>query len=177
MTKSKFGKVGLDVGVLGRLSRLIWGILILIPILLSIARDFSSATPSTSFYTSAVFYLLLIVVIYTLAYWFLGERLFAKANPWVNTAILVGPAFAIAWWPYFFAPVFSLQIPLSLSVAMGIYIGISFIIQWKIKYGGCEVVSIPILLFKKRYTTYCVPLVAVDAIEKIVVDRKGELPT
>lgn len=32
-------------------------------------------------------------------------------------------------------------------------------------------VALPILLFKKRYTTYCVPLVALDAVEKQVSQR------
>jgi hypothetical protein len=47
-----------------------------------------------------------------------------------------------------------------------VYVGISLLLQWKIKYGGCEVVSLPIILFKRRYVTYCIPLVAVDAMEK-----------
>ena len=54
---------------------------------------------------------------------------------------------------------------------MGVDIGASFILQWRIKYGGCEVVALPVVLFKKRYTTYCVPLVALDVVEKQIVDR------
>jgi len=40
------------------------------------------------------------------------------------------------------------------------------ILQWRIKYGGCEVVSLPIMLFKRRYTTYCIPLAVLDAAER-----------
>ena len=32
--------------------------------------------------------------------------------------------------------------------------------------------AIPIILFKRRYTTYCVPLVALDAVEKAVMNRR-----
>jgi hypothetical protein len=52
------------------------------------------------------------------------------------------------------------------------YIGLSFLLQWRLNYGGCEVVSLPILLFRKRYPTYCIPLVVLDAVEKAVVDRR-----
>jgi hypothetical protein len=33
------------------------------------------------------------------------------------------------------------------------------------------VVALPIILSKSRYTTYCLPLVALDAVEKVVVER------
>ena len=56
---------------------------------------------------------------------------------------------------------------------MGVYIGVSFILQWRIGYGGCEVVSIPIILLRRRYVTYCIPLVALDAVEKKIVDSFG----
>ena len=60
---------------------------------------------------------------------------------------------------------------------MGVYIVLSFILQWRIKYGGCEVVALPIILFKKRYTTYCMPLVALDAVEKRVMDTLAKSET
>ena len=41
----------------------------------------------------------------------------------------------------------------------------------RIGYGGCEVVTLPILLLRKRYPTYCIPLVALDAVEKVVMDN------
>ena len=63
-------------------------------------------------------------------------------------------------------------LPIPFILAMGLYIGASFLLQWKLKYGGGEGVAIPILLFTKRYATYCIPLVAVDAVEKVVADRK-----
>jgi len=126
---------------------------------------------SLSFYGQAALYLIGIAVTYSVVYYLLGERLFAKANPWINTLILVGPAIFIIWWNIVFAAFVEFQLPPALGFAMGAYVGISFILQWKIKYGGCEVVALPIILFKRRYTTYCVPLVALDAVEKVIVDR------
>lgn len=101
----------------------------------------------------------------------LGKDFSARANPWINTAIFVGPAYVGAWSELLFQPLSGVALPTALPLAMSAYIGMSFILQWKIRYGGCEVVTLPILLSKRRYTTYCLPLVAVDAAEKVVVER------
>lgn len=172
--RSRYGTLGLDVGIVGRWSRLGWGILILLPITVNVIFNLESLTESLGFYALVAVYLISIVVAYTFVYWFLGERLFARANPWINTTILVGPAFLVAWWELLVRPFTGISLPLELSLAMGLYIGISFILQWRIAYGGCEVVAVPILLFKRRYTTYCIPLVALDAVEKAVVDRSAK---
>ena len=58
-----------------------------------------------------------------------------------------------------------------LPLAMSVYIGLSFILQWKMRYGGCEVVALSIILSRRRYTTYCIPLIALDAVEKVVIER------
>ena len=171
--RSSFGTVGLDVGFVGRWSRLVWGLLILTPIVYDVSTR-SDLLGSGDFYLQAALYLVGITAAYVLVYWALGERFFATANPWVNTAILVGPAFMVAWWPILFAPVTGIEIPEALALGMGIYVGISFILQWRIGYGGCEVVSIPIILLRRRYVTYCIPLVALDAVEKKVVNSRAE---
>lgn len=169
--KSRYGKLGVDVGIFGRWSRLFWGILILAPLTIATLQDIADGGVSSSFYVQTALYFAGILVAYTAVYWFLGERLFARANPWINTVILVGPAIVVAWWNLILYPITGFRLPGPLQLAMGLYIGISFILQWKISYGGCEVVSIPILLFKRRYATYCVPLVALDAVEKAIIDR------
>ena len=179
LQNSKYGTLGLDVGVIGRWSRLIWGLFILLPLAFSISQSFGSSNPElnitgeyysfsdpVNFYTLTVFYFITILVAYTAVYWYLGDRFLKRTNAWINTLIFVGPAFLVAW-----LPIAGVALPVTLRLAMLLYIGISFIIQWKIKYGGCEVVSVPILLFKKRYETYCIPLVAIDAVEKAIVDR------
>ena len=55
----------------------------------------------------------------------------------------------VAFWNITIGLLTEFSLPLAFVIAMGIYIGISFILQWKIEYGGCEVVAVPILLFKK----------------------------
>ena len=82
----------------------------------------------------------------------------------------------VVWWKLIFAPLAGFDLPQAFSLAMGVYVGLSFILQWRIKYGGCEVVAVPIILLKKRYTTYCVPLVALDAVEKKVVNTLAKSP-
>jgi len=170
-SRSRFGTLGLDVGVFGRWSRLAWGVLLLIPIAYAVVT--SDLLDSGVFYSQAVLYLVGITAAYVFVYWAFGERFFASANPWVNTAIFVGPAFTVGWWPILVAPVTGFELPEALVLAMGVYIGVSFILQWRIGYGGCEVVSIPIILLRRRYVTYCIPLVALDAVEKKIVDSLG----
>ncbi len=167
----KFGKLGLDVGIFGRWSRLLWGAAILIPLAFGAVGDLQSSGTSLSFYGLAGVYVVGISAAYVAVYWAFGERIFARANPWVNTAVGVGPAFVVAGWDRLIGPSTGLSLPTALPLAASAYIGISFILQWKIKYGGCEVVALPIILSKRRYTTYCLPLVALDAVEKVVVER------
>jgi len=167
----KFGKLGLDVGLFGRWSRLLYGIAILVPLAFGTAEDLRGSGSSLSFYGLAGIYFLGIVAAYVSVYWALGERIFARANPWINTAVFVGPAFVVAWWNLLLEPLTGVGSPSSLPLAMSVYIGISLILQWKIRYGGCEVVVLPIILSRRRYPTYCIPLVAVDAVEKVVVER------
>lgn len=172
--KSKFGTLGLDVGVLGRWSRLISGLLILIPLVVNVGLSFSPSVSSIRFYGLFLVYFIAILVVYSLAYRFLGERFLARVNPWVTTVIFVGPAILVDWWNLLVAPFTNLGLPQPLVLAMTVYIAISLILQWRIKYGGCEVVSIPILLFRRRYPSYCIPLVVIDAVEKVVVDTKAK---
>jgi hypothetical protein len=84
----------------------------------------------------------------------LGERLFARANPWFNTVVFVGPAFVATWWEILFHPLGGLGL------------------QWVRSGGSAHVLS------KCRYTIYCIPLVVVDAVEKVLltVRRPKEVP-
>lgn len=184
-TKAGYGTLGLDVGTVGRWSRLLLGVLYLVPIILSILINLSELVIPTEltrvsiskaftvFYGPMFLFFAGILLAYTGAYLFLGERILARGNTWLNTVIFVVPAFIAVWWNVTIGLITGISLPLAFVVAMGIYIGISFILQWQIEYGGCEVVSIPILLFKRRYQTYCIPLVALDALEKKIIESRA----
>jgi hypothetical protein len=168
---SDFGILGQDMGNAGRWSRLVFGLGFLI---LGIVLLVFSA--SLTYYAQTTIFFLLIVVAYIAAHYLLGEPVLAKRNPWIGTTILVLPMLylmfsailgigighIISWvvidWP--------------LSTAAIIYVGISFLIIWKTGYGGCEVVGIPNILFRRSYRTYCIPLVLVDVLEKRRIDLK-----
>ena len=77
-----------------------------------------------------------ITATYVLVYWAFGERFFAITDPWINTAVLVGPVFVVVWLPTIFAPLTDIEIPEALTLAIGLYVGISLILQWRIGYGG-----------------------------------------
>ena len=85
----KFGKVGLDVGKFGRWSRLLWGTALLLPLLVGAIQDLQGSGHSLSFYGVTGFYFLGISAAYIFVYWSLGEQIFARANPWFNTAVSV----------------------------------------------------------------------------------------
>ena len=102
---SKFGTLGLDVGFVGRWSRLILGFLFVGPVAVQIANDLRTSGGDLSPYVPTVAYLAGIVAAYVAVYWVLGERLFARGFVWTNTAILVGPAAVVAWWNLTVGPV------------------------------------------------------------------------
>ncbi|MEE2898284.1 MAG: DUF6410 domain-containing protein [Gemmatimonadota bacterium] len=57
------------------------------------------------------------------------------------------------------------------AAAMLLYVGISLLVQFFTTYGGCEVIAIQNLIFRKRASSYCVPLLPLDLAEKAIVDR------
>ncbi|MGH2356370.1 MAG: DUF6410 domain-containing protein, partial [Chloroflexota bacterium] len=111
------------------------------------------AADPTAFLLQAVAYLAAITLAYVAAYWLLGERLFARAMPWLNTLILVGPALLIGYWNLTLGYALGRELPAPLVLAMLTYISISFVVQAVIGYGGCEVVALPILVFRRRYVS------------------------
>ncbi|MQA00015.1 MAG: hypothetical protein GEU80_11925 [Dehalococcoidia bacterium] len=170
---SAYGALGIDVGVVGRWSRLALGILLLAPIAAQVAGDLDGDGEPLGFYLRVTAYLVAIAAAYVVAYRVLGRPVLERAHPWVNTAIFVGPALSSAWWNVLVAPWSSIELPADLVMASGLYIGLSFLLQWRIRYGGCEVVSLPIVLTGERYQTYCIPIVAADAVEQRIVDHRA----
>lgn len=150
--------LGLNAGLVGRWTRLILGSII--P-LLSIVRVLVNEQPSMEFLLVKAVYFAVIFAIYLAAHYFLGERFLAHANPWIGTAVLVGPptvALALALGPSEF------------QLALALYIAISLTFNFIMSYGGCEVMAIPSLIFRRRYVVYC-PWNVVDVVDKVMGER------
>ena len=158
--KSSF-RLGLDAGPIGRVARLILGGII--PIY-SIIRLLLNSDLTLSFYAQAVLYFAAIFLVYLAAHYFLGERLLARVNPWVGTLILVGPPTV--------ALLFQLG-PGPFQLALGLYVSISLIFNFIMSYGGCEVMALPSLIFRRRYVVYC-PWNVVDLADKVIADSPAK---
>ncbi len=156
-TAKSFGKLGRDVGIIGRWFRLIAGAGLAGYVVVHAIR-----VPSATGLAELAIYFVATLGAYTAASYLLGPRLLARSNAWLGTAILLGPL----------AVIFALELgPHVLHHALLLYIGVSLILSFFMRYGGCEVMSIPSLLFGTRYTVYC-PLNAVDMVEKAAADRR-----
>jgi hypothetical protein len=83
------------------------------------------------------------VVGYTAVTWLLGERLFRGADPWLLAILLVAPALVL------------FLFPAQLVIGYDAFLGISMVVQAAIGYGGCEIMGIPTLFVRRRYTVYC----------------------
>ncbi|MFQ5832395.1 MAG: hypothetical protein ACE5H4_06820 [Candidatus Thorarchaeota archaeon] len=168
---SGFGTLGRDVGVVGRWSRLASGLGFLALGVLLLAWN-----QSQTYYALTAIYLIVIVGLYIVAHYLLGERVLAGRSPWIGTAILVIPMMYLIFSAYLGVGIGQWlglpEIDWPLSTAAILYVGISFLIIWRTGYGGCEVVGIPNILFKRSYRTYCIPLVVVDVLEKRRIDLK-----
>ena len=169
-----YGEVGVNVGSVGRWIRFILGILIVA----LVATDFYPVTHthSAAFYLMMAISLLGIIGVYTLVHMLIGDTLSGK-SAWWGTLIFVAPAMFLLLGPSFdpglqighWLNVPTLNHPFMLALLL--YVGLSFFFQWRAHYGGCEVVAIPNFLFRKNYGSYCVPLLPLDALEKMIVEK------
>jgi len=174
---SKYGRVGWDVGIVGRWFRLMMGVLVTGLVVL----DFVGASHTHSLRTNVltgVFFVGFILV-YMAAYLLVIDRVKDK-SPWIPTVIFVFPAM------YFIANGMFVPFELSfgnliglpyvnhpISLAILLYVGVSLAVQFFTKYGGCEVIAIQNLIYRKRCSSYCVPLLPLDMAEKMIVDAVG----
>ncbi len=171
---SKYGKVGRDVGVVGRWIRLLIGMVMTLVVL----YDFFGGTHTHSLRTNTLIVLFFVgfIFAYLAGYLLIAEKIKDK-SPWIATMIFVFPAM------YFFVNGFFVPSELSfgyligmpyinhpITIAIILYVGISFPIQFFTKYGGCEVIAIQNLIYRKNYSSYCVPLLPIDILEKTIVD-------
>jgi len=171
---ASYGEVGINVGSVGRWTRLVLGFLVIV----FVATDFYPATHAHSA-TSLLMMVLSFVgitTVFTLVHVMIGDKLRGK-SAWWGTLIFVVPTMFLLLGPSFNS---SLQVGHWLNMpelnhpfmlALLLYVGVSFFFQWGARYGGCEVVAIPNALFRKNYGSYCVPLLPLDVIEKIIVEK------
>ena len=173
---ASYGELGVNVGSVGRWTRFVLGILIVA----LVATDFYPATHthSAASYLMMALSFLGIMAVYTLVHMLIGDKLNGK-SAWWGTLIFVVPTIFLLIAPEFdpslqvgyWVNLPALNHPFELALLL--YVGISFFFQWRAEYGGCEVVAIPNFLFRKNYGSYCVPLLPVDAIEKLIVEKKA----
>lgn len=112
-------------------------------------------------------FLLATVAVYWLLLRLGGERVLARLNPWSRAALLLVPVnAAIAA-----AVVTDSTALLAAELA---YVGVSLLAAAVGGYGGCEVVALPLLWLRRRYTVYCA-LNALDALENTLTAGRGAL--
>jgi len=170
---ARYGTVGYDLGTAGRWSRFGLGLLIAAGATASTLLGHGPAQDPATLLETTALCLAGIAAAYLVAYALLGERVFARAHPWLNTLILVGPALTLAYWNLTLGAALGVEIPAALPLAMLAYVGASLVLESFLGYGGCEVVALPILVLRRRYVTYCLPLVLVDRAERGWLESAG----
>jgi Family of unknown function (DUF6410) len=151
--------IGRDLRPAGRLVRVLAGLLFL---LAGVSAGSSMGVwLSLGSLGGVVVALLGTAVFYTIVVGVLGERLLARANPWLAAAGIVLPLAILSAVP---------RVPAQVVVGGDLYLGLAMLVQAAIGYGGCEIVGVPTLLLRRRYTVYCV-LNGADVVEAWLQDR------
>ena len=172
---STYGQVGWEVGTVGRWFRLILGILVMSFVL----WDFIGGGHTHSLTTNMLIGLFFLgfIFAYLVVYLLIADRL-KDRNPWIATVVFVFPAIYFSVVNEMVVPEWSFGYLIGLpsinhpiTLAMLLYIGISLPIQFVTRYGGCEVIATQNLIYRKRRSSYCVPLLPLDVVEKKIVDR------
>jgi hypothetical protein len=100
-----------------------------------------------------------ILIVYYIAYLALEKSVLARTNAWLSALVFVVPSLVVAAVPIFPAP---------LRVGVILYWGVMGVLNSLIRYGGCEVLAVPTLVYKRRYDVYC-PTNVFDAAEQALV--------
>lgn len=148
--------IGRDLLPAGRVVRILAGLLLVLAAVSTIPH---LGAPSAVRLGQVALAVLVTAVAYTVLAGLLGERLLARLDPWLAAITLVAPATLLLFF-----------LPLSATVGYNLYIGISLLVQAAIRYGGCEILGIPTLLLRRRYTVYCV-FNAADVVERRLRSR------
>ena len=146
--------VGRELGGCGRCTRVVLGLLGLV----YIGTEVSQSGASAALIASLAGGFLSTAVLYFVLFWQIGERV---RHPWLRTGMF--------WLPAAFIP-FLFLIPWGWGFGVLLYLCVSLIVAALSSYGGCEVVALPSLLFRRHYAIYC-PLNAIDLIERRYTKR------
>jgi hypothetical protein len=133
-------RVGRDLLPVGRLMRFVAGAGLIAAAILTGFQLVSSPGQIGL----AIAALLVSALAYTGLTWLVGDRLFARVGPWLSAIVLVAPATLILFF-----------IPTAAIVGYDAFLGVSMLAQAAIGYGGCEILGIPTLALRRRYTVYC----------------------
>lgn len=145
---------GIRAGPIGRALRLLTGVLILVggagPPLLDAGLELWIATLGVVL-GEVVFYVLLHLVV---------QRFFPAVNPWLGAVLAVAPVAAVYM---------TGGAPGRLGTLL--FIGISLLFTaWRAD-GGCEVMTLPGMLFGKRTHLVCVAFSPVDWLERAETEQ------
>lgn len=147
------GRIGRDIWPAGRVARVLAGVLFL-------AAAFGTAVTFHLLSLSGLLAIAATVVVAALAYTVgirvLADRFLVRADPWLAALALVLPLAVVAVLPF---------LPPAIPVGLDAFVALSLLTQAAIGYGGCEIVSIPTLVLRRRFTVYCA-LNGVDLVER-----------
>ncbi len=148
--------VGYDIRVVGKIGRaLIGGALVLGPLWVMLTGT------SWWFKAQIVLSFAAIFAVYWVAYRVLGELVLKRTSPWVGmTLLVVAPIVLIG--------VLAPELPVPIWLGVVLYVGVGLVVNVVANYGGCELLALQSLMYKRWYKVYC-PINVLDAVEDKIV--------
>lgn len=98
-------------------------------------------------------------LLYTAVTLAIGDRVLPRLNPWTATALLLIPVIAL------YGLSAAVDVPPPLLGGMFVYVGLSLLLIAATGYGGCEIIGLPAVVLRRRYTVYCA-MNTIDAAER-----------
>ena len=150
-----------EARIVGRTLRILFGVLLAVGFAIENPDILSGQTIALG---SSLAGVVIFYILYTIL---MGNRVLTKVNPWIGALIMDWPLLVI--WVVVLGHLPG--IPPSLILAIFLYFGISLFISGIVKYGGCEVVTIPGLILRRRYNVACIMFSPIDWLENKLVKK------
>ncbi len=153
-----------EARIVGRILRVLFGGLL--------AVAFTVANPEIVLAETAALVVSLagVIIFYVLYTILVGNLVLTKVNPWLGAVIMDWPLVVV--WVVDLGHLPGIPPPLILAVFL--YFGLSLVISGIVKYGGCEVVTIPGLLLGKRYNVACIVFSPIDWLEDRLAKKNAK---